>query len=335
MRRGRGWKAHEIVVRERDVVDLFDRILWHQDEPFGGVAGVADALLAERARAEGIIVLLEGQGADETLAGYEYYYRYHLRDVRAADRAAAERLYEEFRALRPGTGLPESLDAWLGLDAAVPLNLGQDGSIVTREAAVHADIRARSGCGFAEPETGRSSLDDALHRDLVATKVPRVLRFKDKASMMHGVELRVPFLDHRVVEQSFAIPADRKIRGGYTKACLRDWMADRLPREISHHVKRQVQTPQREWLRGALRPWVEDVLRSDTFARRGFVDIEAARRLYADYIERPDAYPNSFFVWQWISLERWARLFLDRPQEPARFPGAAPNHRRMPRPAHA
>ena len=70
--------------------------------------------------------------------------------------------------------------------------------------------------------------------------------------MMYGVELRNPFLDHRLTELSFMISANRKITNGYTKYCLRQAASSMLPQDIAFHIKRQVQTPQREWLKTEL-----------------------------------------------------------------------------------
>jgi asparagine synthase (glutamine-hydrolysing) len=156
------------------------------------------------------------------------------------------------------------------------------------------------------------------------------LRFKDKASMMHGVELRVPYLDHRLIELAFRIPPKRKLVNGYTKVPLRKWMNGRLPDEITWHVKRQVQTPQREWLRGSIRPMVEEFIHSESFRQRGVFEVAAAQRLYRHYIEQPDLYTNSFFIWQWLQIEWWFRIFIDRSWSPpttrVKCPG---NYRRM------
>lgn len=134
--------------------------------------------------------------------------------------------------------------------------------------------------------------------------------------MMYGVELRVPFLDHRLVELSFGIDAKDKLSGGYTKMCLRQQMQGRLPDETCLHVKRQVQTPQREWLRGALKPMVDEVIYSPSFAHRGVFDVARVHKLYEDYIQKPQNYPNSFFVWQWLMTEMWFRLFVDGKDQP-------------------
>lgn len=310
------WQAHDVTIRENDVEALLPSALWHQDEPFGGVATFADILLSRRARQMGVYVLLEGQGVDETLGGYEYYYHYRLADLASVDRTAATQLYSDYARLRSRNTVDElALDRIIG--EARGDGLAQDGTRVVEARGLSADLMQVPGAALPVNVPGKGLFDRKMAQDLFAAKVPRVLRFKDRASMMNGVELRVPFLDHRLVDASLRIPPERKLHAGYTKFLLRERMRERLPREIAFHVKRQVQTPQREWLRGALRPLVEDAIFSPTFSRRGLFDIVEVRRLYDEYVRFPERYPNSFFVWQWLMIEWWYRIFVDHSWSPS------------------
>lgn len=311
---GKGWHQNDVTLCETHVEEMFTQALWHQDEPFGSVASFADMLLASKARDRGILVLLEGQGADETLGGYEYYYSYYLADLHQSNPGKAKKLFEQYALLR---GMKKQhLDAaykeLLAKGASVQGGVGQDGTKNTMSQLLMNDFSQGKGTGWALKHNFDSRFETVLYRDLTMTKVPRVLRFKDKASMMYGVELRVPFLDHRLLELSFQIPASRKMVAGYTKNCLRTGIGKRLPREICYHVKRQIQTPQGEWLRGALRPMVEEVIFSKSFRERGIFDVAQVHKIYRDCVEHPSRYPNTFFVWQWLQLEWWFRIFVDQ-----------------------
>ena len=105
---------------------------------------------------------------------------------------------------------------------------------------------------LAVKETFPASFEDTLmnlqYRDLFYTKILRALRFNDRISMMHGTELREPFLDYRLVELAFSQPRNIKIRNGITKWMLRDLVMELLGSEIALAPKRPLQTPQREWL---------------------------------------------------------------------------------------
>jgi asparagine synthase (glutamine-hydrolysing) len=330
--KGRKWRSHSVILQEKDVESMLPQALWHQDEPFGGVATFADILLARMAREQGIYVLLEGQGADETLGGYEYYYAYYLADLAERDEKAARQLYSEYMLMRHSRDdhSTASFEYLIAKGRIIDAKLGQDGTHTTQIGAVAPELIRLEGVYFQAPTPFESRFENVLFRDLIHTKVPRVLRFKDKASMMHGVELRVPYLDHRLIELAFRIPPERKLVNGYTKVPLRKWMNGRLPDEITWHVKRQVQTPQREWLRGAIRPMVEELIHSESFRQRGIFDVAATQRLFRHYIEQPNIYTNSFFIWQWLQIEWWFRIFIDRTWSPPTTRVKCPvNYRRM------
>ena len=325
----KNWRRHEVFVTEDDVVRLLNETLWHQDEPFGGVASFADVMLSKKAREDGLYVLLEGQGADETLGGYEYYYNHRLADLAASNQVAAKALfhhYAEKRNISDGK-YTEIVDSGAGKSGT----LTQDGTVGVRADVLSADLRNRPGTGYISPEYFGSRFENALFQDLFNAKVPRVLRFKDKSSMMFGVELRVPFLDHRIVERSFSIATADKLKDGYTKYCLRKKMESMLPSETCWHVKRQVQTPQREWMRTTLKPVIDNVINSVSFSQRGLFDISGVRNLYARYISEPDTFQNSFFVWQWLMIENWFRIFVDgKHDQTSPIWCMTRNHKRMP-----
>ena len=198
-----------------EVPALAEQVQAAEDEPFGGVPTLAYARLFERARQDGVIVLLDGQGMDEQWAGYDYY--------RSAAPAGAS------------MPLQGSADAPVRPDCLTP------------EFRALAQPRAAA----ARSETALRNLQ---YRD-ACTKIPRALRFNDRISMRASTELREPFLDHRLFELALRQGADRKIRGGTGKWLLRQIAADHLPGRIVEAPKRPLQTPQREWLRGPLHDW--------------------------------------------------------------------------------
>lgn len=330
---GKGWNEYNTVIDPSHVPELFGQALWHQDEPFGGVSIFGDMVLAEFAREHGIYVLLEGQGADETLGGYEYYNIYHLADLYEKDKKAAIEFYRCYAEKRdipvsdPEKQLLDLINMILDPQEAIT----QDGTCPVRPDALSDDFAKHLGTNLQSTVTHNNRFRKISFDDLTATKLPRVIRFKDRSSMMHGVELRVPFLDHRLVELSFGISPEALLNSGYTKACFRKRMEDRLPLETCYHVKRQVQTPQREWLRTALKPIVDEVVHSESFSSRGLFDAKRVQDVYKEFINSPESYPNSFFVWQWLSIEEWYRMFIDDTNLTARIKKPAKkNTRRYP-----
>ncbi len=155
---------------------------------------------------------------------------------------------------------------------------------------------------LADKETYPALFEDNLmnlqYRDIFYTKIPRALRFNDRISMMHGTELREPFLDYRLVEMAFSQSQDIKIRNGISKWMLRDLVKDLLGSEIALAPKRPLQTPQREWLSGVLMDYTESVIRS--FAQSDFVIQSEVNKIWNDYLNGKN--DNSFFIWQWINM---------------------------------
>lgn len=234
-----------------------------QDEPFGGFPTLGMAKVHERARAEGVTVLLDGNGMDEGWAGYEYY------------------------------GRAGSVDLGSG-----PVQGSKSRS--TRPDCLEPDFLARAQPMAAEAPFGHP-LRDLQYRDIRRAKIPRAMRFADRVSMMHSRELREPFLDHRILELGLRQPMDRLLRGGQGKWLPRRVAESLLPDGVREAPKRPVQTPQREWLRGPLAQWagerIEDALQGWGGA---WLNPKATRLAWREFVKGEG--DNSFMIWQWISL---------------------------------
>lgn len=244
-----------------DVPQLAADVQAMQDEPYGGLPTVAYARLCESARAEGTVVLLDGQGLDEQWAGYDYY------------------------------------RGSLGIDA--PTVQGSSTS------PVRPDVLDPSFASLAtERDEPWSPDEDALRalqlRDILETKIPRAVRFNDRVSMRASVELREPFLDHRLVELALRQPAHRKVDRRTGKVLPRQLAATLLPASIGFAPKRPLQTPQREWLRGSLADWADALIREMLEVTPGWFDRDATLSTWHAY--RLGEGDNSYFIWQWLSI---------------------------------
>jgi asparagine synthase (glutamine-hydrolysing) len=257
-----------------NVPELARSIQRSQDEPFGGLPTLAYARLFERARQEGVIVLLDGQGMDEQWAGYEYY-----RDL----------LLDENCNGKAVTG---------------PVQGSRDPSV--RPECLIPDFRVNAQ-RFPKPLPFSDRLRNRQYLDAKYTKIPRAVSFNDRISMRSSTELREPFLDHRLFELALRQPPERKILNGTHKKLLRELSETRLPTGIVEAPKRTVQTPQREWLRGDLKEWAEDCVEAGLEAYGGiWLDRAAVRSQWRTYCN--GAGDNSFYVWQWINLGLWQDL---------------------------
>ena len=290
-----------------DPADL-ERVVWHQDQPFGSLSIYAQWSVMRLAQQEGITVLLDGQGADETVAGYHSYFaalfRYLFRTGRwlalaretkgfAAVHGAARLRALAFYAIpESGANLLRTLRRGEGIPA----------SFARAQSAIAADRDA--------PDGFRTDLDQMLASTLTRTMLPALLRYADRNSMAFGREVRLPYLDHRLVELAFTLPWEMKLHRGRTKRVLREAMRDYLPDSVrGRHDKIGYAPPQAAWLRGPLCQWADDLLASRRFAEREWADSREVRTMWSAFRNGDDRAHED--IWRFLAVEAWARSFLD------------------------
>jgi len=156
----------------------------------------------------------------------------------------------------------------------------------------------------------RTDLDDMLASTLTETVLPGLLRYADRNSMAFSREVRLPYLDHRLVELAFSLPWDMKLHRGQTKRVLREAMGDYLPESVRHRMdKIGYAPPQAAWLRGPLCEWAGDLLASRSFAEREWNDAPAMRAMWRAFRDGKDQVDAD--IWRFLSVEAWAQAFLD------------------------
>lgn len=252
-------EGHEVRPRAEQVFEELPRLAWHQDEPFGSTSVLAQGEVFRLAAAKGVKVMLDGQGADELLAGYHgSFVPTRLAELFCAGRWL--RMISEWRKFSDGTGLKPGRLGLQILDLLLP-----GGCAAT----------ARGWMGYASPQPGwldaqkwgielvdpwramggrARSVNSLSHSQLTASSLQMLLRFEDRSSMAHSVEARVPFLDYRLVERVLGMPGHFKIADGWTKRLLRDGLRYVLPDKIrTRRDKLGFATPEEEWAKGPLK----------------------------------------------------------------------------------
>ena len=298
------WKRNFQPLLENEVWDSAWDVLWHQEAPFGGVSTIAYHNLHKMAKNLGVTVLLEGQGVDEMLAGYNYFQGLYIADLLKNRQWLSAK--KELQNMEVDKNFRNAIRKTL---AGKQTNVYQDGTSHLMPQCISDNLRFEAQTIPVFPTPFPDQLSNALYRDIRFTKLPRVLRMNDRLSMASSRELREPYLDHRIVEYAFSLGGNYKIYKGQTKFLLRKAMSEILPVEINHSSKRPVVTPQREWLRNSLRHQVEEIIYSDSFTQRGLFNPKEVQSSYKRFIEGEGS--NSFFVWQWINTEMWFRMFID------------------------
>jgi asparagine synthase (glutamine-hydrolysing) len=139
--------------------------------------------------------------------------------------------------------------------------------------------------------------------------LPQLLRYVDRNSMAFSREVRLPFLDHRLVEFLFTTPVEQKISGSTTKVVLRNAISGIVPEEIRNRKdKLGFAPPEVSWLSGPLRPYVEDIFSSSEFRQREWCDPMIVDSIWRRFLSGEEWFYTS--VWRWLSLEMWARTCL-------------------------
>ena len=164
---------------------------------------------------------------------------------------------------------------------------------------------------FLFPAPLNSHLQNMQYRDIFHTKLPRVLHSADRAAMAYGIEQRVPLIDYRLVELGLAIHGSQKINNGIQRYFMRQAAKKILPKYIRNEPKRPVPSPQRNWFKTELRPWVSSILSSKSLKEHGYLDQNKVLEEYRHYCQTPGVPPNSFHIWQWLHLEYWLKTYFD------------------------
>jgi asparagine synthase (glutamine-hydrolysing) len=258
----------------------------------------------EGASQAGVKVMLDGQGADELLGGYPHYrYAWLLGLGRARPTAIPAALHALRRlGMRPGVALRQALLAGLQLGKQGIAPIGRDSR---PPAWLGATLRAAEPLPLRDaghPSPDGTPLARHLRRAALTTSLPALLRYEDRNSMRFGIEARVPFLDHRVVEAAMLLPDRLKISNGITKAVLRRTGIGRIPERIrTERRKIGFATPQGAWL-DERRGGITDAFVGSRAVEAGYLD----RRGIDELLARPLA-DDGTALWRCLSLELWLR----------------------------
>lgn len=307
-----GTEHHEHLLTFDDLPAQLDAVIGAFDEPF---SGVISTYFITQSIAREVKVALSGDGADELFASY-----------------LSHRIAAPLAAYREGRNDPDSLASFRdevpriaalsarGDEAAARMGLylmddAEKEALYTnamRDAVAGARteslVRDRlRGCPSADP------INRALFLDLETLLPDQVLPFVDRLSMAHSVEVRPPFLDHRIVEFAAQLPGRYKMKGSRVKSVLKDAVRDLLPPELVDRPKEGFIMPINEWLLRRLKGFAESVLAPERIKRQGLFRPEAIRDLldahYAGRRNRGDQ------IWNLMMLQLWWDRYVDHVHE--------------------
>jgi len=305
------------VIEPERIVNIVDRVLWDTEDIFFNFPA-AIWLTYQSLRSHGLYVTLDGHGGDELLAGYPQ----HIFAAMAANGglwrpAETMRLLGTLRAVYgQDSQWPRSNEVTM-LAQATPVLRQAYGQIHRVQRLMkngHNQNWLRpSASSLANPAApqGLDGFNRALYDDFHVTVLPTLLRIFDRASMAHGVEIRMPFLDWRLVTFCFALPRTSKIGGGFTKRILRSAMEGVVPEPVrvrKHKVG--FASPMREWFEGGLSQWIAEAVERPAFTDCDLWDAKAIRSYIQD--RRASAtwdYHAAERVWPYLNAARWMEMF--------------------------
>jgi asparagine synthase (glutamine-hydrolysing) len=318
----RGMDLHEIDIGVGDFMESIESVVYHLDYPTAG-PGSFPQYMVSQAASRLCKVILGGQGGDEVFGGYtRYLIAYFEQCIKAAINdtmhdgnfiVTYESIIPNLRSLRNykpllqhfwAGGLFEELDArYFRLINRAP---DLDG-IVDFTALGEYEPFESFRTIFNGTNVGHESYFDKMTHFDFKTLLPALLQVEDRVSMAHGLESRVPLLDHRLVELAATIPADSKFRNGTMKHIFKEATRPLVPDVIAQRQdKMGFPVPLTDWMGGAARDFFTDVFSSEAARGRALID----NRRVLDALEHENRFGRK--VWGLLSLELWQRAFHDR-----------------------
>lgn len=305
-----GAEGHTTIPNPRRLFEELDKLVWHQDEPFGSTSIFAQWCVFAKARENGVTVMLDGQGADEILGGYRGFFGAHLAGLVRTGKF--RKWLNELRLLKTVVGF--SYPRSIGYTAAYsfpPL----------KSLLGWFDNRAYGDLGWLRPAQRSLAKRDPLASlgsnansvramsaaQVNATNLPMLLRWEDRNSMAFAIEARVPFLDYRLVETALGIADSDKVGGGVAKAVLRKAMRGIVPDAIlDRRDKMGFVTAEALWMTGE---W------AGAFRARLASAIETLPQIldpsllvqFDDVVRGGRPFDHRF--WRAIAVGEWARIF--------------------------
>ena len=317
---------YQAVHREYEVVphlqDIVEKLVDSFDEPFADDSAIPSYYLCEMAR-KNVTVALSGLGGDEAFAGYERYLGYRLRGLYNRVPAVIRRTI-----VRPIVeGLPERSDGHYTINhmkrfvrsSSSSADLAYFGYLSRLNPSLRKTLFADSGSFAKRYEACRDlvlghfnssnvrdapdSLNRALYCDMKTYLPDDILTVTDRMSMCHSLEVRVPYVDHRLVEFCASIPGEMKLKWLRKKYLLRKAVAPLLPKAVINHRKQGFVGPMTRWLQTDLKTYVLETLAEKNLKKHGLFASGAVQRVLQEHFTGREI--NDTLIWSLLIFQKW------------------------------
>ncbi len=319
-----GAEHHEFVVKP-DALEILPTLVEHYGEPYADSSAVPTYYVSRETRKH-VTVALNGDGGDESFAGYERYVAMRMAESYHKIPGFLRKPFIEFPAsMIPTSELKRSrvrdvkrflrgasmskVERYFQWNSAFDRSSKTD--LYTREfrQTLNGHDASEVLGGWFEKANGIGIIDATMMVDQM-TYLPNDLLVKvDIASMANSLEARSPFLDHNVIEFAATLPEKLKVSGGDTKSFLKKVAARLVPKEVIYRRKMGFGVPVGKWFRSEMKGFVREILLSEKALNRGVIRPEELRRYVEEHTEaRQD---HSFRLWSLLMLELWFQRFID------------------------
>ncbi len=289
-----------------DFLNDYEKMIFSHEGPLGGLMNCAFEKIYLNASKNNIRVLLDGTGLDEAFGGYRIHHLYYLNRMKnkfnfnnhLTDYANKWKIKEE--------DIKKELD-YLSKN----FNFVQDGSVFSQSEFTTNYMQSLNKDHIHKEYNSSDSIQKHLLNYIICSKIPKNTRIKDRQSMSHSIELRMPFLDQRIIELGLSLEEEDYFKGGLTKSLIRDLMKNKLPDAVRLDQKRSIQAPQSLWLKSPkIKEFVSDLLNSQNFKNRNIFNYNNIKKSYDNFIK--SGANNTFHIWQWINTESFFNIFIDK-----------------------
>lgn len=321
-----GSEHHEMTISSRDFADFLPQYIWYMEEPVCEPPAVALYYVSKFAR-QFVKVLISGEGGDEAFAGYSNYRNYiwferlkaivgPLDQGLSIGLSGFNRLIKSERIGKYATLAKTPFDSFYYSRTSSPYQWfnQENPAFYSKDFAPSVSKRRSLNVveRYLQNGAGRDVLSKMLYVD-TKTWLPDDLLIKaDKMTMANSLELRVPLLDHKVLEFAASLPSSFKVHGLTTKYILKSVFSNRIPKEILSRKKTGFPVPYARWLRTELKDWMRDLLFDRRTTSRGYFERTWIESLVSQY-ESSGRFSKEIF--SLVALELWHRSFLEQRPE--------------------
>lgn len=314
----------EIVESKINIVEDFDKMIWHLDEPQADAAPLNVLNICKRAKDMGYKVLIGGAAGDDLFSGYRRHkaLSYEKYFSLIPHRLAKFLQYfssnlpvsnPTFRRIRKLVGDIDKtkMQRQTGYFSWLPLSINKSLFSERYQELIgdYNPLNYLRNLLFNIPAE-KNSLNQMLYWEMKTFLVDHNLNYTDKMSMAVGVEARVPYLDMELVEFSTKIPPHLKMKGNETKYILKKVAEKYLPKEIIYRSKSGFGAPVREWITRDLDYKIRDYLSKESLGERGIFNPDAVWKLIED--NKENKIDASYVIWDLLAIESWMRQFVDK-----------------------